>query len=250
MRLDVHSVANVRDLGGYETPTGPTLPHRFVRSGGTASATSADLQAFRQWGVSRVLDLRSEGESPRITCRFSKQEWVTWDNVGLYDVDISSPTMMPAHNTNNYLVTSYLHMLATTNAIRRIFRFCAEAKPDECVLFHCAAGMDRTGMVAMLLLGLADVSREQIIADYCYSFGPKHQVDSAVHERFVASDQSARKRKHRKGDFFSYLLQTRLEAIAEVYDTLIKTHGSTQAFLESCGLSTDTLDAVRNHLLC
>ena len=251
MRLDVHSVANVRDLGGYETPTGPTLPHRFLRCGGTASVTKKDLEALRKWGVRRVLDLRSAGESPRATCRFSRQPWVTWENVGLYDVDISSPTMMPTHNTNNYLVTSYLHMLATTNANRRIFRFCGEAKPDECVLFHCAAGMDRTGMVAMLLLGLANVPRETIIADYCYSFGPKHQVDSVVHERIITADQPrASKRRHRKGDFFSFLLQTRLEAITEVYDTLIQTHGSTQAFLESCGVSTGTLDAVRDHLLC
>ena len=37
---------------------------------------------------------------------------------------------------------------------------------DGCTLFHCRAGKDRTGVVAMLLLGLAGVSDEDIVADY------------------------------------------------------------------------------------
>ncbi|MBR3316404.1 MAG: tyrosine-protein phosphatase [Atopobiaceae bacterium] len=246
MSPDVHSCANVRDLGGYNTPSGLTLPHRFVRCGGTASITKTDLKAFEDWGVRRVLDLRSVGESPRITCRFSKQPWVMWENVGLYDVDISSPTMMPATSTNNYLVSSYLHMLATAEAIRNIFAFFAEAHEDECVLFHCAAGMDRTGMVAMLLLGLADVPREQIIADYCYSYGPAVEVDPVV-EAYCATGGFAS--SHRKGDFFRYLLRTRLEAIANVYDALVQTHGSVRAYLQSCDVSSEHIDATFAHLV-
>ena len=35
-----------------------------------------------------------------------------------------------------------------------------------CALFHCRAGKDRTGVIAMLLLGLAGVDDAQIVADY------------------------------------------------------------------------------------
>ena len=244
--LNVHSVANVRDLGGYDTPSGPTLMHRFVRCGGTASITRADLKECRRWGVTRVLDLRSAGESPRATCRFSQQRWVRWENVPLYDIDISAPTMMPAHDTHNYLVQSYLHMLALRDAVRRCFAFCAEAADTECVLFHCAAGMDRTGMLAMLLLGLVEVPREQIIADYCYSFAQKTAVDAMVHT-FCVRDELPK--EHRKGDFIAYLLRSRLEAISTVYDTLGETHGTVRTFLEECGVHEGNLEAVRARLI-
>lgn len=242
---EVRSIANIRDLGGYDSPHGAIRSHRFVRCGSTSSVTRADLKRLRRWGVSRVLDLRSAGESPRATCRLAHQSWATWCNVGFYDVDISAPTMMPAQGTGNYLITSYLHMLAGAQAVREVFAFCADSAPDECVLFHCAAGMDRTGMVAMLLLGLAEVPREQIIADYCYSFAPQPRVDATVRE-FVAHGLGE---KPPQRAFSSYLLHTRLEAIACVYDTVVSTHGSVREFLESCDVPEAHLQAVINHLV-
>lgn len=242
-KLHLRTCRNVRELGGYDTPTGPTRAHRFLRAGGTRSLTPSDLQAMRDWGVTRVIDLRSVGESPRITCTLSRQPWVTWENVPLYDVDISAPTMMPSGGIDNYLVSSYLHMLAGGDAIRRVFEFCAKARPDECVLFHCAAGMDRTGMVSMLLLGLAGVPRHQIVADYAYSFGSVTEVDAAVEAQLGgrASVQSPLE--------MGFLVAVRIEAIAAVYDTVVQTHGSVESYLKSCGIPSHVLDTVRRHLV-
>lgn len=238
VELHVRSCANVRDLGGYDTPEGTTVTHRFVRCGGTRALSRDDLGLLRSYGVARVLDLRGMGESPELTCRFSNQPWVVWRNIPLYDYDISAPTMVPAGGMDNYLVSSYMHMLTAGRVLRDIFGFFAEASPSECVLFHCAAGMDRTGMVAMLLLGLADVPREQIIADYCYSFGERADVDAAIACGSAGPTN----------EFASFILQTRMDAIGIVYDTIVRTHGSTRAFLGSCGIEGSVLDAVRAHL--
>lgn len=242
----VRSCANVRDLGGCDSPYGVTRAHRFVRCGSTSSITTIDLLRFRRWGVSRVLDLRSQMEFPRATCRFLGQRWVTWGNVPFYDVDISAPTMMPAHGEHNYLVTSYLHMLGVPAAVRAVFEFCADAEKKECVLFHCAAGMDRTGMVAMLLLGLVEVPREQILADYCYSFGDKDVVDAAVRAYDVDAPCPA---KDPREDFSSYILYSRLEAISAVYDSVVANYGSVREYLEACDVSQRALESVRRHLL-
>jgi protein-tyrosine phosphatase len=43
------------------------------------------------------------------------------------------------------------------------------AAADEPLLFHCVAGKDRTGLIAALLLALADVEPEAIAADYAAS---------------------------------------------------------------------------------
>ena len=42
-------------------------------------------------------------------------------------------------------------------------------RDEEPLLFHCVAGKDRTGLIAALLLALADVEPEAIAADYAAS---------------------------------------------------------------------------------
>lgn len=237
--LRIRSCPNARELGGYSTPRGTTAYHRFLRTGGTRGLTAGDLELLRQWGVTRVLDLRSVGESPRITCRLSSQDWVVWENVPFYDYDLSAPTMPPVRPTDNYLVSGYLHMLSSAASIRRIFAFFATARPSDCILFHCAAGIDRTGVVAMLLLGLVDATRHQIVADYAYSFGSIAEVDA-----LMAGSPDAPPAR------VCSMLQIRLDTIAAVYDTVVHEHGSVRAFLSSCGVDEATLDAVTSHLLC
>lgn len=238
IELPIRSCANVRDLGGYDTPHGSTRTHRFVRCGGTRSLMRDDLDYLRDYGITHVLDLRSIGESPKLTCGFSRLSWVVWKNIPLYEYDLSAPTMLPERDVDNYLVTSYLHMLTATQAIKDIFEFFAHTTRDDCILFHCAAGMDRTGMVAMLLLGLANVRREQIIADYCYSFATPEDVDASV-----AAGTATYGNK-----FYSFILQTRMDAIGTVYDTILSTHGSVREFLLSCDIVPGTLDAVCAHM--
>ena len=51
----------------------------------------------------------------------------------------------------------------SASSIRRVFE---ALDTDGCALFHCRAGKDRTGVIAMLLLGLAGVSDDDIVADY------------------------------------------------------------------------------------
>jgi protein-tyrosine phosphatase len=50
----------------------------------------------------------------------------------------------------------------------RVLEALAEAPPGQ-VLFHCAVGRDRTGMVAMLLLSHLGVACEDIADDYMLS---------------------------------------------------------------------------------
>ena len=109
------------------------------------------------------------------------------------------------------------------------------------MLFHCAAGMDRTGVVSMLLLGLADVARVEIIADYAYSFAPAEQVDAAVATGELHADADPRSE--------SFILDTRIAAIATVYDTVVEHHGSVRALLAQAGVPTWQLDVVRGRLV-
>ena len=59
----------------------------------------------------------------------------------------------------------YQRMLENGRAAYRLL-FETIAASDGGVLFHCAAGKDRTGVAAAILLGLAGVDDETIVEDY------------------------------------------------------------------------------------
>jgi hypothetical protein len=238
--LDISSGTNFRDLGGYDSPWGPTRYRRFVRSGSTSYLTERDLARLQDYGVCRVLDLRSPFESPRTSDRFSRREGVEWLNVALFDYDLSDPQLSgTATPSGNYLIAGYVNMLSYKSAIRRIFEYFAQTPEGGCALFHCAAGMDRTGMTAMLLLGLAEVPREQVVADYLYSFAPVREVDRVV---FQGEEPYVRQATWNP-------FPSRQEAIEFMLDRVAEGYGDTWSYLRSCGIEEDALLKVRRMLV-
>jgi protein-tyrosine phosphatase len=154
---------NVRDLGGL----GQVTPGAVVRMEAPRSLTEAGWAAAWAHGVRTVVDLRDPGEcepdhAPRPTGITTVQ--VPLDPVGtpFYEhwtkIDnLASPLYFPAMLAE--------HPERVVAAVRAI----ANAVPG-CVVFHCAAGKDRTGLLALVLLTLAGATPEEIIADYLLTY--------------------------------------------------------------------------------
>ena len=238
-KLELASGFNVRELGGYAVDGGETAYRRFVRSGGLDMLSIQDQQRLHGYGVRMVLDLRGNHEVEVARDRITQMQGVRFLHVPLFDIDISDPKLERGDDEGSYLTLGYLTMLGNHDAVGRIFSFFATAEPNDCVLFHCAAGMDRTGMTAMLLLALAGASRDRIIADYCYSFASVNEVD-----RLVFGDGSA------SGGYIARReLTLRYDAVATAYDRLMEAYGSVQSYLGVCGVTQDEITCVRSHLL-
>jgi protein-tyrosine phosphatase len=154
---------NVRDLGGL----GQVRPGAVVRMEAPRRLSEAGWAAAWAYGVRTVVDLRDtdEGEPdrvPRPTGITTVQvpldpvgtpfyeRWVKIDN-------LSSPLYFPA-----MLAQHPERVIAAVRAI-------AAAAPG-CVVFHCAGGKDRTGLLALVLLSLAGATPEEIIADYLLTY--------------------------------------------------------------------------------
>lgn len=235
--LDIPSAMNLRELGGYDTPDGPTQFRRFLRCGSTRSMMERDRVRLHEMGLTHVLDLRGSGESPEMTCSFARDKAVTWANVGLYGTNLSDERLMAARGNLDYLARGYLAMLANQEAIRQALAFLADMPTRSCALFHCAAGMDRTGVVSMLLLGYAGVSRQDIVRDYLYSFAPVREVDRMVGEGTMPEAMDGSR------------LSGRINTIGRVYDAVVGAHGSIEAYVRACGLGADELARLRARLL-
>lgn len=90
--------------------------------------------------------------------------------------------------------------------------------PTGGVFVHCRYGRDRTGFIAMLLLALAGVSREEIVEDYLYS----NRLLPRMYESLQLPDDRPvlrRRLRSRRASMRSVLRET-MEKFAQIRDQL------------------------------
>jgi protein-tyrosine phosphatase len=111
--------------------------------------------------------------------------------------------------------------------------------PSGAVAVHCFVGKDRTGIVAAILLDLAGVEREAIVADYALSEGRVGSlVDAWIGE---AADDAERVFRER-------ISTAPAGAMTLTLDTLEVEYGGTTGYLRSAGLDAATLGRARARL--
>jgi len=156
--VELEGGRNVRDLGGLRGSRG-FIPHeRFYRSATLADATQADRDVLYARGVTLDIDLRTALERDVHGDALSHDPRFVYERIGLLGVG----------DWFHGLRGLYVHTLAHhQGAFRDVFH--AMATHDGGVLYHCASGKDRTGMVTAILLDLAGVDRATIVRDYAIS---------------------------------------------------------------------------------
>lgn len=166
--LPLKGARNTRDLGGYayravDGTRGVTASGAFLRSGSLTRLRAADREFLRAYGLTRVVDIRSDFEVRHWPDPYSRrpESGVGYVHIPMLD-QLNSSGFRGA--LPECMFDVYRDLLDdSASSIRRVFE---ALDTDGCALFHCRAGKDRTGVIAMLLLRLAGVSDEDIVADY------------------------------------------------------------------------------------
>jgi protein tyrosine/serine phosphatase len=234
---------NVRDLGGHPTPGGPTAFHAVVRADTIDRLTDAGWQALVDYGIRRVIDLRTPGERDGGPPEGLQLEVVnesvlpdlSWEGwAELNELADRAPDGVAA---NELVYVEFLERFR--EAFSRAVRHVADA-PRGGVLVHCQGGKDRTGLVAALLLRLAGVAHEDIAADYSLS----RQNLSAFLDEWIdaAQDDAQRARRAR-------LSESPAESMIRVLETIEQRHGDVAGYLRDAGLDDETIERARRRLL-
>ncbi len=118
-------------------------------------------------GVRTVVDLRDAGERERD--RAPRPAGITTVRVPLDPV--GTPFYEHWKEIDNLASPLYFPAMLAEHPERVIaaVRAIASAAPG-CVVFHCAGGKDRTGLLALVLLTLAGATPDEIIADYLLTY--------------------------------------------------------------------------------
>ncbi len=160
--LPLEGVYNVRDLGGYPTRDGKrTRPGRFLRSDNIGRLSQAAQQKLVDWGLKTVIDLRFDKEVNSFVHCFAAHECVRYLNISLMN-----PVVMSSTEKREHLYQFYTFLLDEAKGeFRQVMEVLASPE-NQPALFHCHAGKDRTGLIAGLLLSLANVAPGIIADDY------------------------------------------------------------------------------------
>lgn len=171
-QLPLGRVRNVRDLGGYayraeDGSCGKTAHGVFLRGPSLRRLRPGDFEYLQTYGsgLKCVIDLRSDFEVAHWPDPYADaREGVAYVHVPMLD-QLNSGKFRDA--LPDRMFTVYKSLLDNdAPSICRVMAAIDELGAGGCTLFHCRAGKDRTGVIAMLLLGLAGVSDEDIVADY------------------------------------------------------------------------------------
>ena len=212
---------NVRDLGGLRACDGRmTRWGAVVRSDTPARLNAAGWAALYAYGIRTIISLCTHGlDEDELNFTPPYAELVT---VQVAIEDITDKEFVQQWANTNFWGTPLYYKDALQRWPERhaaAISAIARARAGG-VLFHCVRGHDRTGIIALLLLALAGVMPDEIIADY--ELSPDPQRD----ELLARENPSVR------------------EALLGVLDGL-----NIDDYLSKGGASKDDLAAIRKRLL-
>lgn len=177
--LSFEGVENFRDFGGYDARGRRLKRGLLYRSAHHGNATESDLAAMRDLGLALIVDLRRPNERERDPCRrwegfgatviendMSEEKEDPW-HMFIRDSDLTVESFR-SHMENYYVKAPFVPRHVDLYA--RYFQALAAAQGP--VLIHCAAGKDRTGILAALTHHMAGVSEEDIVADFLLTNDP------------------------------------------------------------------------------
>jgi protein-tyrosine phosphatase len=228
---------NLRDLGGYPTADGQRVRwRRLFRGAGLQRLSGADVERVRELGLVTAIDLRTTGELEARGGYPVEALPVTLHHLPMIDAIWDLTDLDPDEAPERYLVARYREMLdegraAIAESVRILSR--EENLP---AVFYCAAGKDRTGVLAGLVLDALGVEAKSIVADYHLSKERLERIRARAGAGSMVDQPPA-------------FMQAPEGAMELLLRWIREDHGSTAAYLHDIGVAGDTITALKNNLL-
>ena len=221
---------NARDLGGYASARGgETQWKRFIRCDSTQNLAPDEVRALLDLGVTDVVDLRGEIETATAPSALRAAPGIRYVNIPLSVDPASAGIAAEEARTGEF----YLLTAENASAIRAIL--AAVAGAEGIALFHCTAGKDRTGIIAAVLLLLAGVCREDVVADYMVS------------EWYIRPRMEAVRKSY--PDMPAHFARSRAAYMEDFLERLLGKYASVEGYLSTMGVDAETIARLRAKLL-
>ena len=173
-------VKNFRELGGYLTQDGRKIKKGMIyRSAGLNRCTEEDLEILKQLNIKHVIDFRESHEFvnrpdklPSGVCHYTipalvENEYTQSQTLNFFDLLQNWMTKEEVVASNSFLKEAYTIMPFDNDAFKQVFELIKQHEYP--LVFHCAGGKDRTGLMAALIMDFFGVKWETIMEHYMLS---------------------------------------------------------------------------------
>ena len=240
--LDICGVFNFRDLAS----AAPSLRRGVVyRSDGLHRTDAAGAAAVADLGVRRVLDLRADSEQSGE----GMFEHAAVETIGASLLsDGKEIGRQLSQGGTDPLLDHYLSMLAgSPGEIARTLALVADSISRGLpVVFHCTAGKDRTGVLAALILGMAGVDDEAIVADYHASAGTTEVMEQWYADERGQSRAAMAARLGIDPDTMYKMMRAERSTMVSMLAAVRSEYGGVDDFVETIGVSARDRQAIRS----
>lgn len=215
--LDLKTIPNARELGGYQTKDGKTVRRGvLIRTGALTDASAEEINSLIQdYHLSAIIDMRASYE-------LAEEPEPQFDGIAQYNFRIMDEQMMAGRAAavsdiltdpnadpikrmmsileagviSDQMYVEFLQGETGKAGFRDFFRVLLETPEGNAVLWHCTNGKDRTGVAAMLLLGVLNVDEETIMADFMLTneffeaeiSGMRKQLESFIQDKALLEE--------------------------------------------------------------
>ncbi len=248
--IPLEGAHNFRDLGGYAGWHGRTIRWgRLFRSDTLHELTPADVARLRALGLRTVVDLRTERELALTGRGLLEPEELSFRHLAVVREGggrsavgeaVGEAVAAPAPAGDDLSERYLWYLEVGRGALVEALTLLGDANRYPLV-FHCAAGKDRTGVLAALVLETLGVDREVIVDDYLITADrmelimDRYRADPAFAER-VANVPASR-------------LSVEAATMEGFLDRLNDRFGGARSWALDAGVAEGTLEVMTELLL-
>jgi protein-tyrosine phosphatase len=232
---------NFRDLGGYPGLAGRhTRWGRLFRSDTLHELTESDVERLRALGLATIIDLRTTRELVRTGRGLLEPEPVHYRHLSVVVEEDGEATAAPALAGDDLAERYRWYLEVGRGALVEALELVGDPASTPLV-FHCAAGKDRTGVLAALVLDILGVDRSVIVADYEITADRMELILG----RYRADPKFAARMAELPPSRFGVEAATMERFLDHLYDDF----GGARAWAHESGVSPGAVANMQEHLL-
>ncbi len=237
--VELQGAYNVRDLGGLLTTAGGRTRHGLIYRGDSLDSITPDdvARLFGDLRIGTIVDLRTKAETELSGLVFPVPRY----RYSLLAEGRLGTEPFPSDDPDE-LAKVYLNNLdGGREAVRGTLEIvAANLRSGVATLFHCAAGRDRTGVVAAILLGLVDVTDAEIARDYVASNRNVRKVTRRLAENPLYANGGARRPD---------VILLHEETILGFMRLVREKFGGPRQFCLDSGVTRETIDTIEERFI-
>lgn len=237
-------IPNFRDVGGFysEKYKKSVKDSLLYRSPSIHLASTDDLLLLNN-NIFTIIDLRSEYEVQNEgNGNLTQYKNLYYHNIPLLTSSQWKVDPIGSKDSENLEGLSYFRYLNNEIALYNIFdKIIGSIDKNHGVIFHCAFGKDRTGIIAAIIQDLLGIDRITIAKEFAKSSIYLHELlDKYKGSETYNRDLSNISINH---------METKEKSILDFFDLLYKKYGNSDNFLKNLSIKNNDISNFKNLML-